>query len=507
MSADPLVPLWRTLADAVREPDSPTLEGLSPPGLLPPPWQTWLLIGLFRHRRRQLWVGRAVARRLGGDLDLLSAAGALGHPGELPQSGRVPGMTDWEYYFHGRGCCLTRRSNGEAIDVDFYGGSAEYFDFYFYRNFLRSLREPDPPEKRLIALHPSWDALELDYHDLQQTNALAPFEGRGPYRLSDEALQHADVVEEFCRRWADPTRRPRLAVRIGDWDAARAEAAAARDAALEALAADRQTEERCRRRDRLVAAFAEADLSRPALAGLDDLVAEDLPQFLLRALRGPASGTTSAALGIVRRGNDPVWCPEVWALLRHLDPSSQPPQPHLYVECWGFLLGQGYCRSELAAALSVAGGAGVGDAAFLALEHAPEVALPLLRRALRSAVPCNRTTAAAVLALIDRPWSRQELLNVLSESNDQERTADARAALMEVRDPEAHRAVRAWEQCNPHEPEAGPWISMGEMMLRNRPAFVRYEMDKLHDRVMRVRDRAPPEPPSIPRRWWKLWRA
>ncbi len=150
MPTDPLATLWQALTDAAREPDAPTLDRLPPPGALPPPWQTWLLVGLFRHRRRQLWVGEIVAHRLGGDLALLSAAGALGHPQGLPQSGLVPGLTDWEYYFHGRGCCLTRRSNGEAIDVDFFGGSAEYFDFFFYLQFLKSLREPEPPEARLI---------------------------------------------------------------------------------------------------------------------------------------------------------------------------------------------------------------------------------------------------------------------------------------------------------------------------------------------------------------------
>ncbi len=249
------------------------------------------------------------------------------------------------------------------------------------------------------------------------------------------------------------------------------------------------------------------DLSRQALAGLDDLGVEDLSQFLKQALRGPPSGTTSAALAILRRENDSVWCPEVKALLRRLDPSGQPPHPYLYNECHAFLFANANHRPELAATLSAAGGSGVGDAALLALEHAPELALPLLRRALRSEVPCCRTTAAAVLALVDQPWSRRELLDVLSESDDQEKTADARAALLETRDPESHRAAQAWEQRNPHEPEPGPWISMAEMMLRDRPARVRYEMEKLHDRVMKVRDRVPPKVAPAPRRWWKPWRS
>jgi hypothetical protein len=76
--------------------------------------------------------------------------------------------------------------------------------------------------------------------------------------------------------------------------------------------------------------------------------------------------------------------------------------------------------------------------------------------------------------------------------------------------------VCAWEERNPHEPETpsylrigdreyGPSISMGEMMLRDRAQYVRHEMEKLHDRVMAVRDVVPPEPEALPRPWWRFW--
>ena len=45
----------------------------------------WALIGLSRHQSRQLWVGRIVKTRLGGDLKLLAKRGELGR-----QSGREP---------------------------------------------------------------------------------------------------------------------------------------------------------------------------------------------------------------------------------------------------------------------------------------------------------------------------------------------------------------------------------------------------------------------------------
>jgi hypothetical protein len=72
--------------------------------------------------------------------------------------------------------------------------------------------------------------------------------------------------------------------------------------------------------------------------------------------------------------------------------------------------------------------------------------------------------------------------------------------------------VLAWEERNPHEDEPGsyldirgrrkgPFYTFGELWLKERATWVRYEMDKLHDRVMRVKDVVPPEA----RPWWKFW--
>ena len=106
----------------------------------------------------------------------------------------------------------------------------------------------------------------------------------------------------------------------------------------------------------------------------------------------------------------------------------------------------------------------------------------------------TRMMSAATLALIDRPWSRRELLAVLGESDDPAMTADCRSALLECHDAEAREAVLTWERQNPHEPEAGTWITLGEAMLRNQAQWVRWQMETLHDRVMMVRDRVPLTP-------------
>src|SRR5271166_1169778 len=125
------------------------LQGLPDTGALPSPWETWTLIGLVRHRERQLWVADIIRTRLRGAPSDLAAVGALGHPEGVPQRGPVPGLPEWEYYFHGRGCRLTHKVQGDEIDVDFWEDSAEYFDTFFYTRYLESLRHPEPAEQRL----------------------------------------------------------------------------------------------------------------------------------------------------------------------------------------------------------------------------------------------------------------------------------------------------------------------------------------------------------------------
>src|SRR5258707_15433403 len=89
------------------------LQGLPEVGALPTPWETWTLIGFLRHRERQYWVRDIIQTRLRGDPATLGAMGALGHPDGVKCSGSVPGMPEWEYCFHGRGCCLIHKITGE----------------------------------------------------------------------------------------------------------------------------------------------------------------------------------------------------------------------------------------------------------------------------------------------------------------------------------------------------------------------------------------------------------
>ncbi|MHB1559052.1 MAG: DUF6896 domain-containing protein [Isosphaeraceae bacterium] len=500
-------PLWSALRRAALDPPddlAAAVRALPAAGELPSPWLTWTLIGLVRHRRRQLWVAEVVTGRLGGDLMAIARMGAMGHPPDVPQRGLVPGLTEWEYFFHGAGCCLTHRGTGQDIDVDFFEDSGEYFDEFFYHNFLRSLRHPEPPEARLIELHPSFKPIGLAVGSLLESGVLVTREGREshPFRVAEWVLDQEEAIDAFCTSWDDPGRRLWSAAVAGDWPAAHALAVERGERKLIELTAGRAEACRSSRRRELLDYWVDERRRSEALMALDDLGAEGLDEILSQALKGPIGGEISRALDIIERRDDPAWCPSVLDLFRRLNPGGELPQPFLWSRCQRVLLRHGYCADEVRASLSLADGNSLGEAALLALEHDPARALPLFRRALRSHIPAVRTTAAAVLALVDRPWSRREMLAVLGETDDQEATADCRAALLECHDEEARQAVEAWERANPHEPEPGPWITMKEMMLRNRPESVRWEMTKRHDRVMKVRDREPGESASPGRTAW-----
>jgi hypothetical protein len=489
------------------------IADLPEPGSLPSPWETWALIGLARHRRRQLWVTEIIRSRLRGAPSELAAVGALGHPDEVPQSGPVPGLPEWEYYFHGRGCCISHKVDGDVIDVDFWDDSAEYFDTFFYKNYLESLRRPEQPEQRLRELHTSARAITIAIAELLTAGALTPLQGRNshPYRLADNVLAVLDQIEAFCSAWSDRDRRLWLAALIGDWVAAD-ELAVGRPVC--AVTAPRA--ERCRElwRQQLRQHLDEPYRAPDALQALAELNAPDLDRHLENALRGPPSGETSAALTVIGQQDDPRWCVRVHQLFSRVDPAGQLPEPHIWITALKFLIRHDHRKAEVIAELARAGRTEIGEAILLALEHAPELALPLIRKGLLADVPIDRTSVAAILGVINATWSKRELLGALAASDDQQKTVDVRAVLLESGDEEARKAVLAWEEQNPHENEVGsyievggkkrgPFYTFGELALKNRAARVRYEMDKLHDRVMKLRGVVPPEP--SPRPWWKFW--
>ena len=90
----------------------------------------------------------------------------------------------------------------------------------------------------------------------------------------------------------------------------------------------------------------------------------------------------------------------------------------------------------------------LANAARRALNDAPEQALTLVRRGLRSPSVRSRIYTAALLGAIDEPWSRQELWQAIQEAADPKETVKLRGALRYSQDQDAFRAVDAWERAH-----------------------------------------------------------
>ncbi len=471
------------------------------PGLdLPPPWLTWTLFALRRHLERQRWVGEIVRHRLGGSLSDLSISGALGHP-PIPQSGLVPGLTDWEYYFHGRGCCLSHRVTGETIDVDFHDGTADCIEHWFFRRFLESLKDPEPTEARLKELFPTHDTISLSIATLRQCELLdAENEHAGAFRIGTESLQHSEAIEHFCDSWSDPARRFELAVRIGDWPAARTLIPADLDPGTVETIEARANECESQWASRLELALDDGVHGHRALQAIADLKQSLAVPHLDHALRYGSDGKLCVALEIVAAWDNPNWCPLLLMVLDRLNLNGNTPSPYLWCIAARFLLRHGYKRQRVLRKLSRARWRELGECALIALEHAPELSLPLIRRALRSNVPIDRIIAAATLALIDRPWCHAELATVLRRSDNQLATLECRDALLASHSPKAQQVATDWEAKHPRPPQVGPWITFEESSFHGRTERMQYYMAELHDRVMAIRqhlDDAGPRLPSI----------
>lgn len=460
-----LLPELRAIANQPTPTDlGAALQALPAVGVLPSPWDVWTLIGLVRHQARQNWVLSVVRERLHCDPSRLARMGAGGHPKALPQDGEVPGLPGWSYMFHGRGCCLEHKQSGEAIDVDFADDTAEHFDTYFYIGYVASLRDPDVPEARLRALFPDPELLVLSIEDLQATDALLRGSHRVYFRLAPALQATADAIEEISRGLADPSRRVWLAARLGDFVWARE---LATDPSLRAELDARAEQCLALRRRRVEQALADDSdhTVQLGLMGLAALAAPGLGARLRAALAQPSSGTVSTALKLLNQHWHDEHAAAVLALLERVGPRGSTPQPYIFSTCAAMLLTHGFHVEVVLARLAEAGDRAGAELLAQAIAHRSPTALGLARQGLRSHIPMYRAETAALLAALDRPGPRRELLAVLAESDDLLATCECRAALRRSRDPAARAALDAWEQRHPYVAPTEPPYTFLDIQL------------------------------------------
>ncbi len=454
------------------------------------PWGLWTFCSLHRHLQRQRFVADIVKNRLGGDLEKIGRKGYFGHPPGFIR-GLVPELPDWEYDFHGCGCCLTNRLSGESIDVDFYDNSPDWFDDFFYTSYLRSLEQPEIWERRVLELHPSIDTVILAFEELLNAGLLKKRQDHKVVQLVFDSDLINRILEQIETECHAESKLIFIAAALGDWELVQKlspakQVADSVKAQCESLAAKRE--------QYLIQIYdAENNHQEYALKGLAEMNSPRQREFLKRTFTGPLTSTISCAFKIIGKNNDDTWCNEVDTLLKRIQPDGKLPQPHLWINSMKYLLQHHSDKKQYREMLLTADAHLLAQAAILALEHFPQDAIKIFQKAIRSSIPGNRIVAAAALALINQPWSLREMIIILEESDEQELTLECRAALRETDHAELHETVRQWEQNHPHQAEKTEWITMGERYLRSVQSYIQLEMEELHDRILSIRGNIPPE--------------
>lgn len=474
------------------------------------PWATWYLFTAHRYHKRLRWAAEIIAPLPHTPIDPRPRLG----DGWTP----VPGMPEWEYAsVRDARYRLQHRVTGELLDViygpdhadagtDYLGGSM----VPSLSGYLSTLREPEPPEQRCLALHPSLDSLVVD-RDLVVEAGLVVAVGEAPFVkfvFMPSALALSSLMDDFCSAWSGGGDRLWLAAAIGDWPAAHDAACQRGDAELIELTRARAEECRRHREVQLAAALRRSDEDATrALWALRDLESPALPGHLQRIIRGRFSPASHAALDIATDLNDPALCPDVLALLRRTRPSAayrrEPKydRDELRIKCIEFLAKHHHARDEVREQLRLEAQEHLNHgnpqdlrhvdraiatrAAVIALEHFPDLAIPLFRRALGKHSPCE---AAAVLALIDQPWAHELLLE--AQAGDSE-TSSGVASACRAALSQCHRALAIPAEEHPFD--------QGHLGLPPRSemaeSYVRVHMEQWHDRVMPLRGIVPPACP------------
>lgn len=451
------------------------------------PWAFWVLIGLVRQRARQAWALETVRQRLG--ISVAEMAASRKTYAITPADGVVPGLIDWAYQVGGWMFQLTHRLTGEIIRVACYDDTGQVICGRYCAMYLANKRSPEPPERRLLELHPSCWTMGLAERELQRADLLLPFQNElDAFTLPQQVVDRFDLVSAFCQAWCDDARRPGAAFAVGDWTAAAPLLSESKiELGIRILSGARASH---RRRVRmLMKRLWSKTWGTRALTALGEI---DLPSAdiaLGAALAGRREDLVHTALRMIGRRGDPAWCPRVGRLFERLDPNRSPGQAQSWRLCAKILLKHGFKKRSVLKRLRQARRFDVARVALLALRYDPFRAPRLFLRALRSSDPCERTTAAAILAVLDEGWSRRLILGTLSESDDIDATAECRSALAFSGDPAARRAAEEWERQHESEPELESqnfFVSLGRSALDDA---IQATMDEFHSTVLPLRGR------------------
>lgn len=344
------------------------------------PWLGWLMVCLARQVERQRWLKSVYEKHLQGVEEW---------------EGDVPSLPGWSFEFHGTGLCL-RGPGGEAIDHDIHSRGIRQVDPYFFAWRIEGLQNAALPEAKLQQWLPGTDLLVVCLDQLKKGGFLV-----GEHCVTlPKTWDSVGVIERFdqVEEW------------LGEGD---------RAAYLVALVADREQARRCLED---VLALLQPDAARTlCYQTIDGPVDHASARAVAGLTRLDFPDDTSAS-----RSAPPAEATErILALRVRLDPECHHPYIACKVARYLFLAGhheEGVDLVQRFAAMEKVQGYNANpmldQLTFLLLEWAPELAPPLVRRALGQ----GSREVAALLSLLDRPWCHRELIAAL-ERPDLEQTS------------------------------------------------------------------------------------
>lgn len=350
-----------------------------------PPHLTWLVAALLVQRDRQRWHHEVtpVVRDLDED------------------EGDVPDLPGWIYCRHGIGVCLYG-PDGEILDADFNDEAGAVIDTWFFAARVESLKDAAGwlAEQRLWRWRPMREVIVDGFEELARLGAVTYWtEYKNKVVLAPELDARARAVAEELVSPAS----------IERWLAALEPGGEAAHLA----------EHRAWIRARL------GSSSRPG--DLLDLALQDAPAAeaieLCRPLLARRDWAAGHAIELLRARPDVPPLPEIAELLRGASLAED--HPFAPYQACAYLIERGLERalalerfdawSQLEKVKGYSGNPMVSKLASLALQHLPDRALALVRRALRSPVPICVEETAALLAAIDQRWCHRELAAALDE--------------------------------------------------------------------------------------------